>query len=62
MRRRYRIRTLDVDKVAWLLGTDNKTVQRWVYSGIIRPYRTTLCGDILFRRGDVAYLLARLGA
>ena len=60
--REYRIKTLDAGKVAWLLGTDSKTVQLWAYSGIIKTYRTTRYGDRLFRRGDVARLLARLGA
>ena len=57
-----KIKTLDTDKVAWLLGTDSKTVCQWANAGILKPYRTTRRGDRLFRRGNVACLLARLGA
>ena len=62
LRREYKIKTLDTDKVAWLLGTDSKTVCQWANAGILKPYRTTRCGDRLFRRDGVARLLARLGA
>ncbi|MFC1932393.1 hypothetical protein ACFLXU_02015 [Chloroflexota bacterium] len=62
LRHGYKIKTLSTDKVAWLLGTDSKTVCLWTGAGIIKPYRTNRYGDTLFRRGEVARLLARLGA
>ena len=62
LHRERKIKTLNTDKVAWLLGTDSKTVLRWVGAGIIKSCRTTRCGDRLFRRGDVVSLLAKLGA
>ena len=62
LQRERKIKTLSTDKVAWLLGTDSKTVCQWAGAGIIKPYRTNRYGDRLFRQGDVARLLARLGA
>ena len=62
MRNRMRIKTLTINDVAWLLGTDVSTVQLWASSGIIKSFRTTNRGEQLFRRGDVANLLASLGA
>ena len=62
LRQKFRIKTLRIDDVAWLLDTDVGTVQRWANSGIIKACRTTHRGEQLFRRDDVAYLLASLGA
>jgi len=53
--------TLKLSDVAWLLSTNVKTVQQWANSGIIKPKRITPQGELLFRRDDVARLLARLG-
>lgn len=61
LNRGHKIKTLSTGKVAWLLGTDSKTVLQWMGAGIIKPYRTNRYGDTLFRRGEVARLLARLG-
>ena len=55
-------RTLKTGEVAWLLSTDRKTVQQWAKAGIMRPYRTNGLGDLIFKREDVACLLAKLGA
>ncbi len=57
-----RIAMLTIDDVAWLLGTDIKTVQRWANSGIIKACRATGCSKPIFRRDDVAHLLAMIGA
>ncbi|MFC1932392.1 helix-turn-helix domain-containing protein [Chloroflexota bacterium] len=62
LQRERKIKTLNTDKVAWLLGTDSKTVLRWASAGIIKSCRTTCQGDRLFRRGDVVDLLTKLGA
>ena len=62
LHRERKIKTLSTDKVAWLLGTDSKTVCRWADTGIMKACRTTYRGDRLFRRDDVSSLLARLGA
>jgi len=59
--REGRIKTLKIDEVAWLLSTDIKTVQRWANAGIIKVCRITGSGKQMFRRDDVAHLLASLG-
>ena len=59
---KLRINTLKIAEVAWLLDTDVSTIQRWVNSGIIKSCRTKPSGEPLFRREDVASLLASLGA
>ena len=60
--RGHGIKTLTTGQVAWLLGTDDKTVLRWADSGIIKAWRTTCRGDRRFQRGEIASLLTRLGA
>ena len=57
-----KIKTLEIDKVAWLLGTDNMTVQKWADAGILKSYPTNHRTKKIFRRKDVAVLLAKLGA
>lgn len=62
LRREYKIKTLDTEEVAWLLGTDNKTIGQLVNMGILKPCGTTDHGDRLFLRSDIARLLEKLGA
>ena len=62
MRNRMKIKTLSIEDVAWLLGTDVSTVKPWASSGIIKSCRTSSRGEQMFRREDVANLLASLGA
>lgn len=59
---KFKIRTLGTGQVAWLLGTDTKTINRWADAGILKAWRTTCRGDKRFRRVEIANLLARLGA
>ena len=61
-RHEHKIKTLSTGQVAWLLGTNGKTVNHWVDSGIIKAWRTTCRGDRQFQRDDIGNLLARLGA
>jgi len=56
------IEMLKIDDVAWLLGTDIMTVERWAKSGIIKPYRTTDEGEPVFKPKDIAKFLAHIGA
>lgn len=58
---KFRVTTLSIDDVAWLLGTDVATIQRWVNSGILKC-QTAAHGEKLFLREEVASLLANLGA
>jgi len=58
---KFRVKTLSIDDVAWLLGTDVATIQRWVKSGILKC-QTADHGEQLFCREEVASLLANLGA
>ena len=61
-RNEHKIKTLSTGQVAWLLGTDGKTVHHWADSGVIKVCRTTPRGDRRFQRDDIGNLLARLGA
>ncbi len=56
------ITTLKIDKVSWLLGTDNMTVQKLADAGILKSYPTNHGTEKIYRRKDVAVLLAKLGA
>jgi len=60
--RKHGIKTLTISQVAWLLGTDDETVLRWADSGIIKAWRNTCRGERRFLRGEIASLLASLGA
>ena len=53
---------LKVDDVAWLLGTDNKTVQHWADAGVIKVFPPNGSGSLRFKREDIARILSKLGA
>jgi excisionase family DNA binding protein len=56
-----KIKMLSTSDVAWLLDTQRNTIKRWADAGIIKAYRNG-GRDERFKREDVAYLLAKLGA
>ena len=62
MRPSERKKMLVTSQVAWLLDTDTMTINRWVKSGILKPYHTNSQGVSTFKREDVACLLTKLGA
>ena len=53
---------LKVDDVAWLLGTDGRTVQHWVDAGIIKAPPPNGSSSLRFKRQDIARVLSKLGA
>jgi excisionase family DNA binding protein len=52
---------LSTSNVAWLLDIRRNTVKQWADAGIIKAYRNG-GRDEMFKREDVAHLLAKLGA
>ena len=57
-----RIQFLRTSDVAWLLDTQDKTIDCWTEAGILKCHHLDHRGERIFRREDIAELLARLGA
>ena len=57
-----RIRFLRTSDVAWLLNTQSNTIDCWTEAGILKCHHLDRHGERIFKREDIANLLARLGA
>jgi hypothetical protein len=57
-----RIRFLRTSDVAWLLDTPSNTIDCWTEAGILKCHHLDRQGERIFKREDIADLLARLGA
>ena len=57
-----RIRFLRTSDVARLLNTQSNTIDCWTEAGIIKCHYLDRHGERVFKREDIADLLARLGA
>ena len=57
-----RIQFLRTSDVAWLLDTQNNTIDCWTEAGILNAHHLDHRGERIFKREDVADLLVRLGA
>ena len=55
------IHFLRTSDVAWLLDTQNNTINCWTEAGILNAHHLDHDGERIFRREDIADLLARLG-
>lgn len=58
----HRIRFLRTSDVAWLLDTQGNTIDCWTKAGILKCHHVDRRGERIFKREDIADLLARLGA
>lgn len=56
------IQFLRTSDVARLLSTQNNTIDCWTEAGIIKCHHLDHQGERIFKREDIADLLARLGA
>ena len=57
-----RIQFLRTSDVAWLLNTQSNTIDCWTEAGILKCHHLDRDGERIFKRQDIADLLARLGA